>query len=330
MSSKLAIVMPAYNAGQTLGSSARSVLSQTYQNLELWIVDDGSTDDTLEIADGVKKLDNRVHVLHQANQGAYAARLYALKMINSKWVSFVDADDIISPDLYSEAIAFAETNNLEIVQYDEPDAPKASVPVEIFEGYDIIRKEIIRPRLVIGDGAMLLWDKLYLNTYNYETFPQYKGVTQFDDHIFNLAFFQNVKRVGYLHSKMYDYRPNNKTASKRYSRSALSGLIKALEARRRYLPMFGVADNDRDCLLWLEKNLFNIFCRAAFSRNCSFEAAKSNLEDIELDNIFEECIANDCTWRARTMKLCSRLPQGLVILLARIIHLARDFLKKTL
>ena len=324
----LAVIIPAYNAEKTLARTAKSVLNQTFRLLEVWIVDDGSTDGTLEVAESLRSVDPRVYVLHQENAGAYAARLYALKRIKAKWVSFVDADDLISPELYASVIDFAESNALEIVQYDEPDAPESLVPFEIFNGRDEILQKIIRPRLAFGNGAMLMWDKIYLNLYDYESFPQYSGVTQFDDHIFNLVFFMPVKRVGYFHRKMYDYRPNPATASKRYARRSLRGLLLAIEARKRYLPLFCISNAEMGCRLWLEKNMFNIFCRAAFSRPCPIAEAVSNLREIESTDAFRECMSNGCTWRVKVMGICVKIPRTMVVLFARIIHNARDLLLK--
>ena len=107
MSSSLSVIVPAYNAERTLEAATKSVLEQSYANIEVWIVDDGSSDGTLAIAEALARSDARVHILHQENKGAYTARLNALKRISSKWVSFVDADDTIDPYLFSTVIEFA-------------------------------------------------------------------------------------------------------------------------------------------------------------------------------------------------------------------------------
>lgn len=91
----VSIVMPAYNASAFLGEAVASIASQSFKHWELIIVDDGSDDDTLEIAKNWAVNDSRVRVLTQANAGASAARNAGLKTARAKWVAFVDSDDWI-------------------------------------------------------------------------------------------------------------------------------------------------------------------------------------------------------------------------------------------
>ena len=116
MKTKVAIIIPAYNAVDSLEKSVRSVMRQTLENISIWIVDDGSIDGTGELADTLAKKDARITVIHQQNQGCYMARLSALKKINADYFGFVDADDEILPTMYSTMVAIAEQNNLNAIR----------------------------------------------------------------------------------------------------------------------------------------------------------------------------------------------------------------------
>jgi len=98
MSRAFTVVMPAYNAAAYLSQTIESVLSQTFTDFELIIIDDGSTDDTRVIAYKYHKLDNRVKVLFQSNQGVSASRNKGINCSNSKYIAFIDADDKWFPD----------------------------------------------------------------------------------------------------------------------------------------------------------------------------------------------------------------------------------------
>lgn len=89
----ISIIMPAYNASAYIAEAIQSVLDQTWTNWELIIVDDGSTDNTLQIAQQFAAKDKRIQVYHQLNQGGCVARNEALKHIAGDYVQYLDADD---------------------------------------------------------------------------------------------------------------------------------------------------------------------------------------------------------------------------------------------
>lgn len=95
---RFTIIIPAYNAAATLPLAARSVLSQTFSDLELVIVDDGSTDATPALCDEIGRADSRVRVLHGANIGQGLSRNSALEVAQGEYVGFLDADDFFATD----------------------------------------------------------------------------------------------------------------------------------------------------------------------------------------------------------------------------------------
>lgn len=90
----VSIVLPAYNAAQHLESTLDSVLSQTYKDFELVIVDDGSSDETYTLAESFCKRDSRIKLIHQENQGAAAARNKGIQNAQGIYIAFLDADDL--------------------------------------------------------------------------------------------------------------------------------------------------------------------------------------------------------------------------------------------
>ena len=95
----ISIIVPIYNVEKYLEECINSILAQTYKELELILVDDGSTDHSGEICDKYASLDNRIRVFHQKNQGVSVARNNGLAFVHGEYMTFVDSDDYIAPDM---------------------------------------------------------------------------------------------------------------------------------------------------------------------------------------------------------------------------------------
>ena len=95
----ITVIIPVYNTARTLPRCLDSVRANTYKNLEIILVDDGSTDKSGELCDQLAKNDSRIKVLHQKNAGLSAARNHSLRLMQGQYVTFVDSDDAISPNL---------------------------------------------------------------------------------------------------------------------------------------------------------------------------------------------------------------------------------------
>ena len=96
----ISVIVPAYNVAPYIEKSINSIKSQSYTNIEIIIIDDGSSDNTPDIADNLAKDDERIKIIHQANKGVSAARNAGLDMAKGEYIGFVDADDMIDSDMY--------------------------------------------------------------------------------------------------------------------------------------------------------------------------------------------------------------------------------------
>ena len=106
---KISVIIPTYNRSYCLERAIESVLSQSYKNFDLWIVDDGSTDETQELLK--KYCDHpQVHLLKTENRGVSAARNYAAKLSDGQWLSFLDSDDEWLKDKLQKQVDFLEAN----------------------------------------------------------------------------------------------------------------------------------------------------------------------------------------------------------------------------
>ncbi|MGL4609385.1 MAG: glycosyltransferase family 2 protein [Trueperaceae bacterium] len=134
----VSVVIPAYNAAKYLGAAIESLQAQTYQNLHMIIVNDGSKDDTAAVADCLAAQDKRIEVIHKANAGVSAARNDAMRVVKGDLMCFLDSDDTYLPEKVAKQVKFLQDHpelalvycgnyigdeNLKIVEEPSPNRP---------------------------------------------------------------------------------------------------------------------------------------------------------------------------------------------------------------
>ena len=123
----MSIVMPSYQCGQFIADSIRSVQAQTYQNWELIVVDDNSSDGTIETVMSLMAHDERIRLYQNStNRGAAVSRNLALRNAKGRWIAFLDSDDLWKPTKLERQIEFMEENGYafsyhEYIEIDEQD-----------------------------------------------------------------------------------------------------------------------------------------------------------------------------------------------------------------
>lgn len=257
----VSVVIPAYNAERGLERSVQSVLLQTLKNVDVLIVDDGSTDRTGEIADKLAAADARVRVIHQANCGAYQARLNALKQICAPWFGFIDADDEIEPTMFEKMLSFAERERLDVVRcsYDgTPDLGLGTRDGLIAESRQEVYDAYVRPALIKGvKGGTFIWNMLYRNQYDFDSFDPTDHDTNFDDMIFNLQFFLKVERMGFLNEPLYHYATVEGSAVHSFGENKLKDFREVCRVRRALLPRYGMDPDGAENRAWFKLNRMN-------------------------------------------------------------------------
>lgn len=101
---KISIVIPAYNISQYIGACLDSIIQQTWNNLEIIVVDDGSTDNTVQVVETYAQKDQRIKIISKKNGGVTTARLEGVKQATGEYIGFIDADDAVEPDMYERLL----------------------------------------------------------------------------------------------------------------------------------------------------------------------------------------------------------------------------------
>ena len=115
MNPKVSVIVPIFNAEKYMKKCIDSILSQTLKNIEIILVNDGSSDNSANIAKEYSRLDKRVRVIHQNNSGPSVARNMGISIARGKYVGFVDSDDYIEKTMYEELFKSADKNNVPYV-----------------------------------------------------------------------------------------------------------------------------------------------------------------------------------------------------------------------
>lgn len=114
MQKTVSVIIPVYNTGISVSKCVESILNNSYKELEVLLVDDGSEKETADICDNIAKSDQRVRVIHQKNTGVSGARNRGIENSKGEFITFVDADDVVEPDLIMTLVNDCIENNADI------------------------------------------------------------------------------------------------------------------------------------------------------------------------------------------------------------------------
>ena len=203
----ISIIIPIYKVEKYLDKCIQSVVAQTYKNLEIILVDDGSPDGCPEICDCWKERDDRIKVIHKENEGISQARNVGLAAASGKYIGFVDSDDYIHEKMYeklyyalrSEDAAIAMCNLEKIKEDGTVVSLRSPVRTEVFSGTEGLEK-------ILKAGSwyyIALWNKIYTREVLKEiVFPV--GKIHEDEFAFHKIYYQAEKIVS-IEDKLYYY-----------------------------------------------------------------------------------------------------------------------------
>ena len=218
----ISIIVPVYNTEKYLEQCLKSLINQTYKNIEIIVVNDGSTDQSLDILNKYSFKDNRIKLYSQKNQGISAARNTALEHINGKYIMFVDSDDWIEINTCETALHELKKNDSDIVMWAYKRDYLNSSKETCFMGMKSIRwkgKEVVNLwRRMIGpvgdelklpqtvDSIITVWGKLYKREMLYNLQFTDTKIVGTEDTYFNIKLFLRANSVLYIPSSLYHYR----------------------------------------------------------------------------------------------------------------------------
>lgn len=187
----VSVIMPSWNTGRYIAESIQSVINQTYQNWELIIVDDCSTDNTDDVVNSFK--DNRIKYYHNlSNSGAAITRNRALREARGEWIAFLDSDDLWMPKKLEHQLKFMKKNGYVLSYTEYEKINEESAPINIYvTGPHVVSKRRIYNYDYIGQLTMM---------YNAKEFGliQIKDIKKNNDYAIRLQLYQKPGTCAYL------------------------------------------------------------------------------------------------------------------------------------
>ncbi len=234
---KISIVIPVYNVERFLRDCIDSVINQTYQNLEIILVDDGSTDGSGRICDEYEKMDKRIRVIHKCNGGLSDARNTGLDLAKGEYISFVDSDDWIRKDAYEILYDRIREFRADIVCFGMTELyEKSRNALYLPQSSGVMDTEGALKKLMLGDGCgPSVCDKLFKRqVFEKIRFPAGKIS---EDIAVMYRVFDHAERIGFVNDCFYYYRHR-------------SGSITTASYDKKYLV---IADYARDMIRYMKK-----------------------------------------------------------------------------
>ncbi len=285
ISPKISIILPCYNVADYLPKCLDTIINQTYTNIEIICVDDGSPDNSIDILNEYKNKDNRIIVVSQKNQGLSGARNTGASYVTGEYIMYVDSDDWIDLETCEKAVNAAVNNDADLViwnyirEYHNNPLPRFILGNDklIFDGEEC--REKIHRRIVglyneelsspeTADSLVTAWGKLYksdLILNNNIKFVDTKLIGT-EDALFNIYALNNIKRAVYIPDCLYHYRKDNDISltsvykSKLFSQwQYLYSLIEEFIEEQKLDDTYKTALNNRICLgiIGLGLNIMN-------------------------------------------------------------------------
>lgn len=275
----ISIIIPVYNMEKYLNNCLDSVINQSYSNLEILLIDDGSTDRSSKICKEYSKKDNRIKYYKKKNGGLSSARNYGINKCTGKYIGFIDSDDIIHKDmfkiLYNNIIkSNADMSICEVTRFNKEPNYYITDNYQIYNNIDVL-KIILEDRKIFNFAVNKLYKKELIKDIKFPLNKVQEDVGTI------YKFIINTKKIVYTESRLYGYYTRNDSLSNFLTKKFIYDYFELLDIRAKDLKEYNLNN-------YIELNKANVILGIFI--NISFN--KDILKDKEikkyLDNKLKE------------------------------------------
>ncbi len=326
---KLSVIVSVYNIEEYLSRAIESVCGQTYRNLEIILVDDGSTDNSGRICHEYGKRDDRIRVIHKQNGGLSSARNAGIEAASGEYITFVDGDDWIDETMYQDMVEALEQQGADLVICNYKEVSQQGIrdtssrEITLWEKKEALAAFIREDERYRIDNAA--WNKLYTRELlGNLRFPEGK---LFEDIVFTTRLIAASKKTVYLHQAYYNYVTDRSASimnSKKVER-ILTDQIPAYLEKGRFLQEQGEMELYRTHQYFFCKRLLLHYRQAAEEKPEGYERFLKELRQVILEQADWSLYAGRPEWKGEGLRLrlfClspvfyrwfNRINEGLVI-----------------
>lgn len=273
----ISIIVPIYNVESYVEECIQSIIKQTYKNLDIILIDDGSKDSSGEICEKYKKIDSRICVVHQENQGLSSARNTGLKLANGEYIQFIDGDDFISVDMIENLYEIMEKEHADIVTCSSYTYKNGEiVKKEYSKSINIYNKEEAIKEIILDKKIRFYaWDKLYKKTlWKDIKFPEGR---RFEDIAVTPIVIKNADKVVFYDCPLYYYRIRTGSIMSQKSKEQQLEYIESVLETNNYL-----RNNVKGIEDYVDYNIVHA------TINVFYVIGKYNLVELEKEEIIQK------------------------------------------
>lgn len=275
----VSIIIPVYNTGEYLYRCIDSVINQSLKEIEIILIDDGSTDNSGMICDEYKEKDNRVHVIHKTNEGVSIARNKGILLAKGNYVGFVDSDDWIEPNMFERLLYEAENTGSDIAMCDATtvyDEGKIELDtITQLSSNRILKKSDFTPSLLLemaGSACRCIYkNDRYIDRKRKHQLKFPLNVKFSEDRILNLYALGQAKQMIYIKKAYYNRYINKKSAVHRFHEDYFEAYKKAANAIEEAIKCVWADDKQ------LQKAYLRQLIGGAFGAVCNYYYKTSTL-----------------------------------------------------
>lgn len=284
MSPIISVIVPAYNAEITIKRCLNSIISQTYQPLEIIVVNDGSTDDTKRIVEAISKEDDRVKLINIDNGGVSHARNVGIDSAKGDYITFVDSDDYIEREMYYHLMNLITRYDVKIAHcsYANDDENGNVISVVgnnnrvILQNHDEAMICLLDAKLFIGSLCNKLYDLSLFHNCRLD-----ESIKHNEDILLNFQLFDQVDSSVYSDKPFYHYVADSMSST--HSADGLEARKQWLYVSRKILEMSGGKPYEKNAEQKLAYSLLGVYREYAFSGEKTNPDEMQRIED-EIDS----------------------------------------------
>lgn len=239
----ISVIVPVYQAEKYLDECVGSIVHQTYQNLEIILVNDGCRDGSPAICDAWAGKDRRITVIHKENGGASTARNAGLDAAKGDYIGFVDSDDYIAPDMYERLITFAEKekSSLACCRFTRKAAGAGALGTGSGDTWNYSTEQAVNEFLLHGKVTDSFCDKLFARElFEARRFPEHQTN---EEYTLFLPLLAQAEKVGVMDFRGYFYRGNESSVTNTTWKTDADIVLRNLSIMENQLETLGLEHN---------------------------------------------------------------------------------------
>ena len=243
----VSIVVPVYKAEDYIGKCIESLQNQTYSNLQIILIEDGSPDNSGQICDDYAEKDNRITVIHHDyNMGVSKTRNDGLAIVKGKYIAFVDGDDYVAPTMIEDCLSTIQKEQVDVVVFDIAVLENGTITPRHMDKHHFVNIKTAYTALIEDKIPNYLCNKFFKATAWKEI--RLKENTDFEDLMIMPLVFKNLSSVYYLQKVLYFYNCDNENSiTSNWSAKSKYGLFCSYLYRQPLAEELGMKDFVRYC-----------------------------------------------------------------------------------